>query len=187
MVVVLDGEVWHGVQNLPGTVDGLVVDGLIRPPVLLLVDSGGRAQRWSDLDAAGGMPDWIADVLLPWAVRELGVSSRPADRVVVGQSLGAAVALLTVAERFDAVGSFLAQSASLWQEGVLERVSAMPVGASGCLEVGRQEWVLLEPNRALHAALLAGGVAHRYVEFNGGHDHACWRGGIADGLLTLLA
>ena len=132
------------------------------------------------------MSDWIADRLLPWAASRWPIGSDPRERVVAGQSLGGVTALLTAAERPDAVGAFVSQSASLWQPGVVQRVSRLPAGVRGYLEVGTQEWVLLEPNRALHQALLAAGVPHDYVEYNGGHDYACWRGGIADGLRSVL-
>ncbi len=187
VLVALDGEMWLGEQSLPAMVDNLIADGLIRAPLVLLVPGGDRLQRWAELNGAGGMPDWIADVLLPWAVAGHEASTEAADRIVAGQSLGGAVALLTAAERPDAVGGFLAQSASLWQEGLADRAATMPAKAYGYLEVGRQEWVLLEPNRQLHHRLTETGVRHDYAEFNGGHDYACWRGGIADGLRAILA
>ena len=186
IVVALDGEMWVGEQSLPAIVDNLIADDLIEAALLLLVPGGDRLQRWAELNGAGGMPDWIADVLLPWAVGTHQGSPDPADRVVAGQSLGGAVALLTAAERPDAVGAFVAQSASLWQDGLADRAATIPASAGGYLEVGRQEWVLLEPNRQLHRQLAAAGVRHQYSEFNGGHDYACWRGGIADGLRATL-
>ncbi|CAM5452935.1 enterochelin esterase [Streptomyces californicus] len=54
------------------------------------------------------------------------------------------------------------------------------------LEVGLQEWMLLGENRRLRNVLRARGYDVRYGEFNGGHDYACWRGGLADGLVDLL-
>ncbi len=187
VLVALDGEMWLGELSLPAIVDNLIADGLIRPPLVLLVPGGDRTQRWAELNGSGGMPDWIADVLLPWAVADHEAGPDATDRVVAGQSLGGAVALLTAAERPDAVGAFLAQSASLWQEGLSDRAAAMPATSRGYLEVGRQEWVLLEPNRQLHRQLSDAGVRHHYTEFNGGHDYACWRGGIADGLRAVLS
>ena len=53
------------------------------------------------------------------------------------------------------------------------------------LKVGLQEWLQLPPARHLHDVLEAKGYDITFVEFNGGHDAACYRGGIADGLLAL--
>jgi enterochelin esterase-like enzyme len=52
------------------------------------------------------------------------------------------------------------------------------------LECGKQEWVLLPLHRKFARMLRKGGQQQHlnYVEYNGGHDYACWRGGIADGL-----
>ncbi|MFT4217539.1 MAG: DUF3327 domain-containing protein [Micropruina sp.] len=186
VLIALDGEMWVGEQSLPAMIDNVIADGLIRPPLVLLVPGGDRLRRWAELNGSGGMPDWLADVLLPWAVAGHDAGTDAADRVVAGQSLGGAVALLTAAERPDAVGGFVAQSASLWQEGLAERAGAMPASARGYLEVGRQEWVLLGPNRELHHRLAAADVRHDYAEFNGGHDYACWRDGIVDGLRAVL-
>lgn len=46
--------------------------------------------------------------------------------------------------------------------------------------------MLLEPHRRLMRLLAEREVRPHYVEFNGGHDYACWRGGIADGLRVVL-
>jgi enterochelin esterase family protein len=53
------------------------------------------------------------------------------------------------------------------------------------VEVGRDEWVLLPAHRALRDVLVARGEDHVYVEYEGGHDALCWRGGLADGLRSL--
>lgn len=138
-VVVLDGDVWSGVQNLPTTVDNLVADREVPAPVLLLVSAADRDRRWAELDAAGGLPDWIADRLLPWATGSHGIGTDPAGRVVTGQSLGGSLAMLTAATRQDAVGGFVAQSSALWQPGVVERIAdGLPATASGYVEVGRR-------------------------------------------------
>ncbi|MGC3992758.1 MAG: DUF3327 domain-containing protein [Propionicimonas sp.] len=188
VVVCLDGEVWLDTHHLPASVDALVGAGLLRPLLLVLVPSAGRDARWADLGGDAPLVDWIADALLPWLTDHFDLSPDLADRVVVGQSLGGAVALLAAALRPDAVGGFVSQSASLWQPGVLGRVaSGLGAGVRGYLEVGRQEWVLLGPHRELVDRLAARGVHPEYREFNGGHDYACWRGGITDGLVSVLA
>ncbi|WP_157251533.1 enterochelin esterase [Patulibacter americanus] len=65
-----------------------------------------------------------------------------------------------------------------------------PTGAASArvrfhVEVGRDEWVLLPAHRALRDVLVARGDDHVYVEYEGGHDALCWRGGLADGLRSL--
>jgi len=186
VAIVLDGEVWTGVQDLATTVDNLLDDGELRPSLLVMPESGGRDRRWEELGAGDG-PDWLADALLPWARARWPLSDDPADVVVAGQSLGALTALRTVLERPDAARGALSQSASLWQQDLLAAVGARDrSGIRVYQEVGSQEWVLREPNARLAAGLAAAGAELRFVEYDGGHDYACWRGGIADGLRYLL-
>lgn len=189
IVVVLDGEVWLQTQALPTTLDNLIADGEIRPALVVFVDSGGRERRWSELDGQGGLDAWIVDVLLAWVRSQFAVSHEPADVVVCGQSLGGLGALRLLVTRPDAVGAALAQSASLWLDDLgvaLDAAGPRVSSTRAYVEVGTQEWVLLEPNRALAHRLADAGVDVDLEEFDGGHDYACWRVGIASGLRVLL-
>jgi enterochelin esterase family protein len=96
------------------------------------------------------------------------------------------MALRTALERPEAVGCALAQSPSLWQRELVMPEAGTSRLPKVYLEVGSQEWVLRDPARRLAAALQHAGAPIRFFEFNGGHDYACWRGGIADGLRALL-
>ncbi len=185
VVVALDGDVWTSSQDLAGTLDNLIHDGELRPPLVVMPDSGGTRRRWTELDGTGAGPAWIADRLLPWARARWAVSTGPADVVVAGQSLGGLTALRAVLERPDAVGSALSQSASLWQHELTVDGRDL-AGIRVYQEVGTQEWVLREPNEKLAARLAVSGADVHFVEYDGGHDYACWRGGIADGLRRLL-
>ncbi|MGE3812784.1 MAG: enterochelin esterase [Candidatus Nanopelagicales bacterium] len=187
VVVLLDGEVWTGPQDAATTLDNLIHDREIRPCAAVLAHSGGRERRWSELGAAGEGVDWIADRLLPWARARLPISADPAEVVLAGQSLGGLTALRAVLLRPEAVGSALAQSAALWQADLAGLLPGAALArARFWIEVGLQEWVLGEPNRRLAAALAAAGADVRLAEYNGGHDYACWRGGLAEGLRHLL-
>lgn len=193
VVVVLDGEVWLERQSLPTTVDNLIADGEIPPTVLVFVDSGGRDRRWAALDSGGPHDTWVVDVLLPWVRGRYPVSSAVADVVVAGQSLGGLSALRLLIEHPEVIGAALAQSASLWLDDLVaplkrsaERSDTGVGRARAYVEVGAQEWVLREPNRRLAERLRAAGVAVDFEEYDGGHDYACWRVGIASGLRSLL-
>ncbi|QMW66520.1 DUF3327 domain-containing protein [Mumia sp. ZJ1417] len=191
-LVVLDGEVWTSSQDLPTTLDNLVAEGEIPPVTAFFVDSGGVDARWREMGGDGGAERWIVDALVPWMRRGYGVGQRPEDVVVIGQSLGALTALRVALARPDIVGGAVASSASLWQDDLADRVAALPSGGSPrgspaiALEVGLQEWVLLGPHRRLAGALREAGVGLSYAEYDGGHDYACWRGGVADGLRAVL-
>ena len=183
LLVVFDGNTWLVHQDLPTTLDNLIADGDLPPVAAVLLDSGDRAERWARLDLDGGADRYVTEKLLPWACAEFPVTADPARTVVAGQSLGGLSALLTGTASPDRVGAVIAQSASLWHDGALDRLGGVPAaGLRVYLEVGRQEWVLREPNRRLGHILAATGADVKFVEFNGGHDYACWRGGIADGL-----
>lgn len=115
----------------------------------------------------------------------------PHDVVVVGQSLGGYTALRAVLEHPETFGGALAQSPSLWQgelTGLARRACGTGDGVvpRAWIEVGLQEWVLLDPVRRFCAAFAESGAEVERVEYNGGHDWACWRGGVADGLCWLL-
>lgn len=92
-----------------------------------------------------------------------------------------------------------------WLRDALASADALPAQLS--IEVGRQEWMLLGPSRELARVLTAradasstpngpngpnqasraGGTTVRFVEYEGGHDAYCWRGGLADALADLAA
>jgi enterochelin esterase-like enzyme len=104
-------------------------------------------------------------------------------------------ALHLAAHRPDLFGGVVAGSAALWWPGGDGQLSGAGVAAAYLdpsvagrlfLDVGTEEGDLLQSNRAFHDALLRSGRAVTYREFRGGHDHACWRGSIADGIVEVL-
>ena len=58
------------------------------------------------------------------------------------------------------------------------------------MEVGLQEkWGMVDMvpcNRHMRDVLQLKGYEVHYNNFNGGHDYICWRGSLADGLMTLI-
>jgi len=181
LVVALDGEVW--VRWLPTILDNLIAAGEIPPVHAVLPSSGGREARWAELGAAGGGAAWVSEALLPWAADRLSFDR---DRVVLaGQSLGGLTALRAGLSRPDVIGAVISHSASLWQDDLAELVRP-GIDTRIHLAHGTQEWVLDGPHRDLAARLSAAGVATDVATYNGGHDYACWRGGIAEGIRWAL-
>ncbi|MFI9306514.1 enterochelin esterase [Streptomyces triculaminicus] len=198
VAVLLDGEMWGPVLDFASTLDNLRADGRIPPTVTLFVETMGRDRRMADLSCSEEFVDWLADVLLPWAAREYGATDDPARTVVAGQSAGGLTAAFAAFRRPERFGNALSQSGSFWwpdgtefdggSEWLTRQYAThgkLPVRFH--LEVGLQEWMLLPQNRHLRNVLEARGYEVTYTEFNGGHDYACWRGGLADGLAGLLA
>ncbi|MBM7820183.1 enterochelin esterase family protein [Cellulosimicrobium cellulans] len=183
VVLALDGDAWTGSQDLATTLDNLHHDGAVRPLRAVLLDAGSRERRWGELDGGGGMDAYLAHDLLDWARASLPVRSGRGAVSVAGQSLGALTSLRVLAAHPDRVGAAISQSASLWQGDPSAGLAPGALaGTRAWVEVGTQEWVLRPEHPAAVGRLRAAGCEVAYREFDGGHDDACWRGGIADAL-----
>ncbi|MER5350021.1 enterochelin esterase [Kitasatospora sp. NPDC002551] len=196
VLVLLDGEMWGEVLSFGDTLDNLTAEGLLPPTVALFVHTMGPG-RPEDLSCNPDFVDLLADRILPWAAAEHRATSDPARTVIAGQSAGGLTAAFAAFRRPARFGNALSQSGSFWwpdgteldggSEWLTRRFAATErVGARFWIEVGLQEWMLLAQNRHLRDVLTARGYDLAYREFNGGHDYACWRGGLADGLVHLL-
>ncbi|SOB80983.1 enterochelin esterase [Streptomyces sp. 1331.2] len=196
VAVLLDGEMWAEVLSVDDTLDNLTADGAIPPTVTLLVHTMGPG-RPDDLSCNPAFVDLLADRLLPWAATEFGATTDPADTVIAGQSAGGLTAAYAAFHRPERFGNALSQSGSFWWPDGTEAdagsewltrqfATGERRAARFYVEVGLQEWMLLTQNRHLRDVLTARGYDLAYREFNGGHDYACWRGGLADGLAHLL-
>ena len=194
LLIALDGEVW--VRWLPAILDNLIAAGEIPSTYAVLPASGGVAARWAELGTGGDGVAYLTDELIAWVAGRLPVD---ADRVVVaGQSLGGLTALRAALARPDMISAAVSHSASLWQDDLSDLVkaagAARTAGASGGgerrarihLAHGKQEWVLDGPHRDLAARLDAAGIESDVAHYNGGHDYACWRVALADGLRWAL-
>ncbi|WP_298038652.1 alpha/beta hydrolase-fold protein [uncultured Microbacterium sp.] len=184
VVILLDGEVWQDSADAASAVDALAEADGLHAPYLVMVDAEGP-RRMTDLSIDGGMSEEIVTRILPWVRDLLPISTDPADVIVSGESLGGLTALKTAFDHPGIVGSAIAQSSSLWQHDMLERAaSAAPVRLF--LTAGSHEDRLVGENRALVAQLEGSAHEHHYIEYNGGHDMAWWRGLWAEGVRHLL-
>lgn len=191
VLLVLDGEVWLKRHHLHLALAQLMEAGLIAPAYIVFIDSGGTEQRWQELGESD-FGRYLSGPLLNWLKTHYAISPNPAERVVIGQSLGALTVLRTLVAYPQLIGAGISQSASLWQDVFFSELNALDArqaplaGTQAWIEVGSQEWILapLQP-KAVHQ-LRQAGMQVKDMVYNGGHDYACWRINLASALMQLL-
>lgn len=191
VLLVLDGEVWLKRHHLHLALAQLMDAGLIAPAYIVFIDSGGTEQRWQELgDSDFGR--YLSGPLLNWLKTHYAISPKPADRVVIGQSLGALTVLRTLVGYPQLIGAGISQSASLWQDVLFSELNALDAtqtplaGTRAWIEVGSQEWILAPLQPKAVCQLREAGMQVKDMVYNGGHDYACWRINLASALMHLL-
>ena len=193
VLLVLDGEVWLKRHHLHLALAQLMDAGLIAPAYIVFIDSGGTEQRWQELgDSESDFGGYLSGQLLNWLKTHYAISPNPADRVVIGQSLGALTVLRTLVAYPQLIGAGISQSASLWQDVLFSELNALDAtqtplaGTRAWIEVGSQEWILAPLQPKAVRQLRQAGMQVKDMVYNGGHDYACWRINLASALMHLL-
>lgn len=193
VLLVLDGEVWLKRHHLHLALAQLMDAGLIAPAYIVFIDSGGTEQRWQELgDSESDFGSYLSGQLLNWLKAHYAISPNPADRVVIGQSLGALTVLRTLVAYPQLIGAGISQSASLWQDVLFSELNALDAtqtplaGTRAWIEVGSQEWILAPLQPKAVCQLRKAGMQVKDMVYNGGHDYACWRINLASALMQLL-
>ncbi|MGH4031811.1 enterochelin esterase [Actinomycetota bacterium Odt1-20B] len=203
VLVLCDGDMWFGRIGLQHSLDALIAAGTLPPLAVLAPDAVDRRTRGRELGARDPFVQFLADELLPWAVRHGALTGDPARTVVAGQSLGGMAALYAGFQRPDRFGHVVAQSPSLWWSpelapGVVQKqiggvpwlvrrfADAAPRPITVHLDVGLHEGPMVDYSRALHDTLRSAPYRVTRNEFNGGHDYACWHPALLDALARLL-
>lgn len=193
VLLILDGEVWLKRHHLHLALAQLMDAGLIAPAYIVFIDSGGTEQRWQELgDSESDFGGYLSGQLLNWLKTHYAISPNPADRVVIGQSLGALTVLRTLVAYPQLIGAGISQSASLWQDVLFSELNALDAtqtplaGTRAWIEVGSQEWILAPLQPKAVRQLRQAGMQVKDMVYNGGHDYACWRINLASALMHLL-
>ena len=191
VLLVLDGEVWLKRHHLHLALAQLMDAGLIAPAYIVFIDSGGTEQRWQELGESN-FGRYLTGPLLNWLKTHYAISPKPAERVVIGQSLGALTVLRTLVAYPQLIGAGISQSASLWQDVLFNELNALDAtqtplaGTRAWIEVGSQEWILAPLQPKAVSQLRQAGMQVKDMVYNGGHDYACWRINLASALMHLL-
>lgn len=183
---------------------GLIERGEIAPMVLVMpadgywgASSGYFTQSWADYEA------WVLDAVVGCVTAHVPPLGAGSPIFVAGLSMGGFGALRLGARHGARVRGVSAHSSVCHLDQLrifAERGSRLPAppapedadvlwslrGRPGALpplrfDCGRGD-PLIEPNRALHRALEADGIAHAFHEHDGGHDWDYWSARLPDTL-----
>ncbi|MFF1692943.1 enterochelin esterase [Streptomyces sp. NPDC058257] len=181
VLVLCDGDMWFGRLAFQDTLDALIADGALPPLAVLAPDAVDRDTRRRELDAYDSHVSFLADELLPWAAGRWPLTTDPARTLVAGQGLGGLASLYAGFLRPERFGNVLSQSAPVSRlSGGVSRPIAV------CLDVGLREGEILDHHRDLYEVLRSRGCPVTLRVYNGGHDWACWRRCLTEGLVGLL-
>jgi enterochelin esterase family protein len=186
--------------DIAATFDNLVHERAVEPLLAVVVESiHGSARRGptrvESLTAPAEFETFVIAELVPYIAQRFRVTYDPARSVLIGQSLGGLAALWLAHGHPDRFGRAVVQSTSLWWAGgdgqlsgedVLEAYAAAVPPLGLFVEAGSEEAEVLAGNRRLRTILEDSADPFEFREYRGGHDYACWRGGIADGLIAQL-
>lgn len=200
LVVIHDGDDFETYASLSIALDNLIEAGDIPPVVAALVQTGDRIGEYP---RGRRHARYIVNEVLPALEARLKVAQNPADRVMLGASLGA-VASLSTAFRFPGVfgglilqsGSFILDEKTLKSRqhpvftriaklvAVLRRAPAL-TGTRAFVSTGELEG-LAEENRKLADFLRDQGVDVQFKSAWDGHHWHNWRDQLRDGLMWTL-
>ena len=195
VAVLFDAQFWK-VVDVTATFDNLIADGAVPPFLAAMLANPPGPTRVRGLTRPDLHRTYLLDELMPWLVDEFNATVEPDQTILVGQSLGALAAVACAVRAPERFGNVVCQSGSFWWPGgadgelrgadVLAWVAANATrGQRYWVEAGRFERTLVGGSRELRDALAARGLDVAYREYTGGHDVACWRGGLGDGVVAL--
>jgi enterochelin esterase-like enzyme len=203
LLLVFDGYTYIGTVPTPVILDNLIAARRIPPVVAVAVGNPSQAARNRYLPCYPPFAEFLATELIPWIRAGYRVTTDPARTVVAGSSHGGLASTFAALQYPELFGNVLSQSGSyFWTpegdgepEWLARQLAARPrLPIAFYQDIGLLEELPFAPrvpsglmaNRHFRDVLTARDYPLTYVEFMGGHDYACWRGTLADGLIALL-
>lgn len=200
LLVLFDGHEWF---DSLGVAEAVKASGL---PPLAIIGIGTRSipERVATLRGNRDFLRAVANDLIPQIESELTeqgyILPERSRRVVSGQSLGGLSSLLMALDSPEAFGTVLPHSPSLWWQPGGTATPADLATAEGDdwttnlflgadrrdaafhLAVGSREGLMVDRARRLTEVLSEKGCTASVSVYQGGHDYACWRGALIEGL-----
>jgi len=193
LVVFLDAELYRDRVGAIGVLNDLEGRGAIRPAFYVFVSSQSVEARWRECPCYPPFARFINDELVPWIEIAVPEVKAQTQRTIVGLSYTGLAASFVALDEKSCFSTVIAQSGSFWSNHCWltkqYRASATALPAEFYLDVGLEETATnvrhkedvlqdisqIEGVQGFRDALIARGYNVKYVEFQGGHDTACWR------------
>lgn len=183
--------------GIPETVRSLQEDRVIGPLTTIYVESIEGSTTRGPTRVASLTDPVLLDRLVQTLRRFLSgaVTAEPAQRVIMGHSLGGNAALHVASRWPDLFSRVATGSAALWWPGEDLRLSGSQIAADVQAAPGLRLWMqagaaedpeLLRSNREFWKAADEASLDLIHVEHSGGHELSAWRQGLSRALPHLL-
>lgn len=203
LLICLWGQDYVGPIAAPDTLEALIRDGRMPPIAAIFLDQGD--DRFQSFDTTRKVARSVAEELLPWARRTLGVTADAAHTIVAGYSAAGLGATYAAFAHPAVFGNVLAQSGAFWRgfdgEGASEMQwlaarfaetsrrdtrFSLEVGGAETREAGGSGVSILQANRHLRDVLEQKGYDVTYVEVPGAqHEYGHWKAAFGAALTAL--
>lgn len=199
LLVCFDGEDYLRFAGLKTVLDNLIHRYELPPLIVALTQS---PDRMLDYTANPGHATWVAEELWPWLDANLPLRQRPAERGLLGASLGGVAAVYAAWRHPGLFGRLLLQSGSFAFNDLgndsdhptmapvvtfVNDLRAAPKRFSERIFVSCGVYEsLIYHNRSLVPRLAEAGMDVRFVEARDGHNWENWRDRLREGLTWLF-
>jgi len=203
VAVFLDAEYYLDGIDAPSIIAELTESGKIPPIACIFVSNKDAEARHHDFTCSDPFSDYIANDVLPWAVKKAGLQSRK-GHLIAGLSLSALQSTYMTLGYPDTFSHALSQSGSFWWENEwLVKHLREFISSEGkfWLSAGSEEkgaGMIHAPTDLEQTVDQDAAVAHmveglktyghkvRHHVFDGGHEIRCWKEELPAALTWLL-
>lgn len=201
ILIVQDGRDYFNLGRIHKTLEELSQKDKITPSLIVGIPYKDKYERWEKYHPSGEKHQqyvrFLAHELVPFLDENYPTNHMGLGRILVGDSLGATVSLLTALEYPHTFGKVIMQSPMVNEE-VLEKtakfnqphlIELYHVIGTGETAVDTTKGTVedfLTPNRKLHKVIEEKGIPHFYDEFEGDHTWKYWQPDLKRALEKIL-
>lgn len=201
VLIVQDGQDYFNLGRLPKTLEQLSQSEQIDPTLIVGIPYKDKMERWDKYHPEGKKHHqyvrFLAHELVPFLNEKYPTNHMGLGRILIGDSLGATVSLLTALEYPHTFGKVIMQSPMVNDE-VIEKVKQFnqPHLIDLYHVIGKEETAVdttkgavadfLAPNRELHKMIEEKGIPHFYDELEGNHTWKTWQPDVKRALEKML-